>query len=39
MKDLVDVLHEFNVFYLATEAAGVPHVRPFGEIIHYNNRI
>ena len=39
MKDLVDDLHEFNVFYLATEAAGVPHVRPFGAVVRYDGRV
>ena len=39
MKDLVDVLHEFKVFYLATEDGGVPHVRPFGAVVRYDGRV
>ena len=39
MKDLVDVLHEFKVFYLATESGGKPHVRPFGAVVRYDGRV
>ena len=40
-RDLVDVLHEAKVFYLATadaEPEGKPHVRPFGAVVRYDGK-
>lgn len=40
-RNLVDVLHEAKVFYLATadaEPEGKPHVRPFGAVVRYDGK-
>jgi len=38
-RDLVDVLHEAKVFYLATaNKEGKPSVRPFGAAVRYNGK-
>lgn len=40
-RDLVDVLHEAKVFYLATadaEPEGKPHVRQFGAVVRYDSK-
>lgn len=40
-RDLVDVLQEAKVFYLATadaEPEGKPHVRPFGAVVRYDGK-
>lgn len=40
-RDLVDVLHEAKVFYLATadaEPEGKPHVRPFDAVVRYDGK-
>lgn len=39
-RDLVDVLHEAKVFYLATaNKEGKPSVRPFGAAVRYNGKV
>ncbi len=40
MRDVVDALHKAQVFYLATvDGDGKPHVRPFGAVVRYDNRV
>ncbi len=39
MKDLVEVLQKGRVFFLATEGAGAPHVRPFGAVVRHDGRV
>jgi len=39
MRDVVEVLQEHKVFYLATSENNVPHVRPFGAVAAYDGRV
>ena len=39
MKRVYDFLKEAGTYYLATVEGDVPHVRPFGTILMYENRL
>jgi len=39
MKELLDYLKSCGTFYIATSEDGSPHVRPFGAVCEFENRL
>jgi uncharacterized pyridoxamine 5'-phosphate oxidase family protein len=39
IKEVLDIINENKVFYVATVDAGQARVRPFGIMLHYNDKL